>query len=123
MGRLSGLFGQHAGAEGLVALDRVAMHTLFGHASPGTLEYTRISSVSGRLTIAPWMDSHADDRTSWEAFQCNTLFECFPSTLHLNDPNERLALLIAYQSVSFFVQRSEERRVGKECRAWVRKCA
>src|SRR2546426_659275 len=57
MGRLSGLFGQHARAEGLAALDRVAMHTLFGHASLGTLEYTRISSVSGRLTIPPWMES------------------------------------------------------------------
>src|SRR5438094_2766553 len=95
--RLIGLFGQHAGAEGLVALDGVAMHTGFGHAALGTLEYTRISSVSGRLTIPPWMDSHADDRTSWEAFQCNTLFECFPGTLHLDNPNERLDLPIASQ--------------------------
>src|SRR2546426_2290836 len=107
MGRLSGLFGERARAEGLAALDRVAMHTLFGHASFGPLEYPRISSVSGRLTIPPWMDSHTDDRASWEAFQCNPLFECFPGTLHLDDPNERLAFLIAYQSVSFFVQRNE----------------
>src|SRR5207245_3119397 len=107
MERLTGLFGQHARAERLAALDRVAMHTLLWHASLETLEYTRISSVSGRLTIPPLMDSHADDRASWEAFQCNTLFECFPGTLHLDDPNERLAFLIAYQSVSFFVQRNE----------------
>src|SRR3989442_4614749 len=64
--RLIGLFGQRARAEGLAALDRVAMHTLFAHASLETLEYTRVSSVSGRLTIPPWMDSHADDRASWE---------------------------------------------------------
>src|SRR5437879_6994881 len=88
--RLIGLFGQRARAEGLAALDRVAMHTLFGHASLGTLEYTRISSVSGRLTIPPWMDSHADDRASWEAFQGKTLFECLPGTLHLADPNKSL---------------------------------
>src|SRR5438445_12584602 len=84
--RLIGLFGQRARAEGLAALDRVAMHILFGHASLGTLEYTRISSVSGRLTIPPWMDSHADDRASCEVFQCNTLFERFLSALHLHDP-------------------------------------
>src|SRR5256712_8860577 len=107
MGRLYGSLGARPRPEGLAALDRVAMPTLFGHAPLGTLEYPRISSVPGRLTIPPWMDSHADDRASWEAFQCNTLFECFPSALHLDDPNKRLAFLIAYQSVSFFVQRNE----------------
>src|SRR5438128_11028611 len=86
MGRLSGLFGQHARSEGLAALDRVAMHTLFGHASLGTLEYTRISALSGRLTIPRSMDSHADDRASAEPLHCNPLFQYSPGTLHLDHP-------------------------------------
>src|SRR2546427_495737 len=83
------------------------MHTRFGRAALRTLEDTRISSVSGRFTIPPRMDSHANDHSPWEAFQCNALFECFPGTLHLNHPHERLAFLIAHQSVPFFVQRNE----------------
>src|SRR5712692_10409581 len=83
------------------------MHTRFGHAALWTLEYARISSVSGRFTIPPRMDSHADDRTLLEAFQRNALFECFPGAFHLNHPDERLAFLIAHQGVPFFVQRNE----------------
>ena len=83
------------------------MHTWFGDATFGALEYTRLSSVSGRFTIPPWMDSHADDGTPWEAFQRDALFECFPGAFHLNDPNERLAFLVAHQRIPFFVQRNE----------------
>src|SRR2546430_5159788 len=83
------------------------MHTRFGRAALRTLEDTRISSVSGRFTIPPRMDSHANDHSPWEAFQCNALFECFPGTLHLNHPDERLAFLIAHKSVPLFVQRNE----------------
>src|SRR6266704_4536108 len=106
-GWLSGLFRQYAGPEGLAALDRVAMHTQFGDTALWTLEHTRISSVAGGFTIPPRMDSHADDRTPWEAFQRNPLFKCFPGTFHLNHPYQRLAFLVAHQSVPFFVQRNE----------------
>src|SRR5436309_11675575 len=83
------------------------MHTRFGHAALRTLVQTRISSVSRRFTIPPRMDSHAEDRPLWKAFSRNAIFECLRGTLHLNYPDERLAFLIAHQSVPFFVQGNE----------------
>src|SRR5437762_11675262 len=102
-----GLFRQHAGPERLAAFDRVAMHTRFRRAAFLTLEYARIASVSGRLAVAPGMDSHAHDRAARKAFQRNSLFECFAGTFHLNDPDERLAVFIAHQRVAFVGQRYE----------------
>ena len=83
------------------------MHTRFGDIALRTLEHTRISSVSGRFTIPPRMYSHTNDGTPWEAFQRNPLFKCFAGALHLNHPYERLAFLVAHQSVPFIVQRNE----------------
>src|SRR5438876_4757892 len=83
------------------------MHTRFRRAAFRTLEYARIASVSGRLAVAPGMDSHAHDRAARKAFQRNSLFECFAGTFHLNDPDERLAFFIAHQRVAFVVQRNE----------------
>src|SRR5215831_20061788 len=83
------------------------MHARFRRAALGALKHTGISSVSGRLTIATRMYAHTDDRSPREAFQRDPLFECFPRALHLNDPNERLTLFIAHQSVPFFIQRNE----------------
>src|SRR5207249_10436487 len=91
----------------LSPLDRDAMPTRSDDPAPLTLELTRFSPVSGRFTIPPRLYSHTDDRTPWQAFQRNPLFECFPGTFHLNHPYERLAFLVAHQSVPFFVQRNE----------------
>src|SRR2546426_8588073 len=83
------------------------MHARFGRLALRTLVQTRISSVSARFTIPPRMDSHTEDRPLWKAFSRNAIFECLRGTFHLNHPDERLAFLIAHQSVPFFVQRNE----------------
>src|SRR5207302_1821118 len=100
-------FRQHAGTERLAALDRIAVHTRFRCAAFRTLEYPGIAPVSGRLAIAPRMDSHTNNCSAREAFQRNSLFECFAGTFHLDDPDEGLAFLIAHQSVTFVVQGDE----------------
>src|SRR5881296_4226641 len=105
--RFRGFLGQHARPKRFPPIDRVAMHAWFRHAAFGALEYTRLSAVSRRFAIPTGMDSHADDCAPGEAFQRNALFERFPGAFHLNNPDQRLTLLIANQSIPFFVQRNE----------------
>src|SRR5215510_4191885 len=83
------------------------MHTGFGNAPFRTLVQTRVSSVSTRFTVPPRMDSHAEDRPLWKALAGNAVFERLCGTFHLNHPNERLAFLVAYQSITFFVKGNE----------------
>jgi hypothetical protein len=62
------------------------------------------------------MESHAEDGTLREGFFGDAVPESLSRTLHLEHPNERLAFLVFYESISIFIQRDhvhlEMSRIG-----------
>src|SRR5262245_41348817 len=83
------------------------MHTRLWNAAFRTLIQTRVSSVSARLAIPPRMHTHTEDRTLGEALSRNPVFERLCGALHLNNQHEGLALFIAQERVTLFIQGNE----------------
>src|SRR5688572_8255598 len=98
---------QLAFAECLRAFDGIAMLAGRGHFALRTLEQPGLPAVAGRLAVAARVHAHAHDRALRKAFAGDAVLKRLGRALHLYDPDELLAIVVAHERIARLVERDE----------------